>query len=171
MTHRSNYSRNQHTRPFNTPLECGLRMLFILNETRSVEMDLHRLVAYDYLIVHSGDVAGGPLSLHPAVPHRGTELLVKRSVIQSGLNHMLSKELIRIVFATKGFLYEATELTSPFIKLMKSPYAESLRVRASWITGQFGNYTDQELEVFISENLGRWGAEFDSLTAIDSLEL
>lgn len=134
-------------------------------------MDLQRVVAYDYLLVHSGDVVGGPLSLHPAVPHRGAELLVKRSVIQTGLNQMLSKELIQIVFAPQGFLYKATELTEPFVKLLTSPYAQELSARAEWVIARFGHCINSEFEAFMSENVGRWGAEFDRLTAVDLLEL
>jgi len=62
-------------RLFNTPLECGLRMLFVLSACSPTKLDLQRLITYDYLIVHSGDVADSPDSLHPAVPFRGTEWL------------------------------------------------------------------------------------------------
>lgn len=171
MKHTEKSPRSRHIRPFNSPLECGLRTLFILNAARDAAMDLQRVVAYDYLLVHSGDVDGGPISLHPAVPHRGTELLVKRSVIQAGLDQLLSKELIQIVFAPQGFLYKATDLTEAFIKLLTSSYAQELSARAEWVVDRFGHYTERELEAFMTENVGRWGAEFDSLTAVDLLEL
>lgn len=51
-------------------------------------------MAYDYLLVHSADVPDGPPSIHPAVPYRGGELLVKRDAIRSGLDLMVSPELI-----------------------------------------------------------------------------
>lgn len=164
-------ARTPQVRPFNSALEYGFRTLFILNGARGHAMDLQRLVAYDYLLVHSGDVDDGPVSLHPAMPHRGTELLVKRDLIHAGLTHMLAKELIQIVFAPQGFLYQATELTTAFIRLLKSSYAMDLVTRADWIVERFGRYTDQQLESFMAENVGRWGAEFDRLTAVDFLEL
>ncbi|MBN3761974.1 ABC-three component system middle component 2 [Burkholderia sp. Ac-20365] len=164
-------SRTPQVRPFNSALEYGFRTLFILNAARGHAMDLERLVSYDYLLVHSGDVDDGPISLHPAMPHRGTELLVKRSVIHAGLTQMLTKELIQIVFAPQGFLYRATEMTAAFINLLKTAYAQDLVARADWIIERFGRYTDQELESFMSQNVGRWGAEFDRLTAVDLLEL
>lgn len=164
-------SRTPQVRPFNSALEYGFRTLFILNSAPGHAMDLERLVSYDYLLVHSGDVDAGPPSLHPAMPHRGTELLVKRKVIHAGLTKMLGKELIEIVFAPQGFLYRATDMTAAFIKLLKSAYAQELVARAEWIVGRFGGYTDQELEVFMAQNVGRWGSEFESLTAVDLLEL
>lgn len=164
-------ARRQYVRPFNSSLEYGLRTLFILNASKEVPIDLQRMVSYDYLLVHSGDVDGGPASLHPAVPHRGTELLVKRSLIQAGLNQMLSRELIQVIFAPRGFLYQATELTEPFIKLLKSTYAHELYSRAQWIARYFGRHTDDELASFMATNVGRWGAEFDQLAAVDLLDL
>ncbi|MDN7444891.1 MULTISPECIES: ABC-three component system middle component 2 [Burkholderia] len=164
-------SRTPQVRPFNSALEYGFRTLFILNSAPGRAMDLERLVSYDYLLVHSGDVDAGPPSLHPAMPHRGTELLVKRNVIHAGLTQMLGKELIELVFAPQGFLYRATDMTAAFIKLLKSAYAQELVARAEWIVGRFGGYTDQELEVFMAQNVGRWGSEFESLTAVDLLEL
>jgi len=63
-------------RLFNTPLECGFRMLFLLHAAGPKARDLQRLISCDYLLVHSGDASGGPTSLHPAVPFRGSEWLV-----------------------------------------------------------------------------------------------
>lgn len=158
-------------RPYNSPLECGLRTLFILNASKNIPMDLQRIVAYDYLLVHSGDIENGPKSLHPAVPHRGTELLVKRKSIKAGLNKMIVKELVRIDFVPQGFLYGATELSGVFTDLLRSPYALELKARAGWIGNHFHVYSDRDLVTYITRNIGRWGAEFETLTAIDSLEL
>ncbi|HIE0919622.1 hypothetical protein JY436_02610 [Serratia marcescens] len=158
-------------RPFNSPLEYGFRALFILYAADNVAMDLQRVVSYDYLLVHTSDVIGGPKSLHPAVPHRGAELLVKRSAIQAGLHLMRSRELIEVVFAAEGILYQSSELTGRFVQLLKSPYAKELEERAFWVTKQFSEYTDEELSSYMSHNVGQWGSEFDRLTAIDLLDL
>jgi hypothetical protein len=158
-------------RPFNTPLECGLRMLFVLDALRDQPADLQRLISYDYLLVHSGDVPGGPKSLHPAVPFRGSELLMKRELVQAGLNQMYSRELLLKTFDLSGILYRATELTSAFVSLLKAPYAAALRERAVWVSSRFGDLHDRELESFMSENVGRWGGEFDRLSALRELDL
>lgn len=159
------------TRLFNSPLECGLRMLFVLDAARGAPADLQRLVSYDYLLLHSGDVSGGPESLHPSVPFRGTEFLVKRDLISAGLNRMFSKELLEKTFDQEGILYRATELTTAFVGLLKTDYAASLRARSEWVVTRFAAMNDQELSAFMSENIGRWGAEFDQLAALAELEL
>jgi hypothetical protein len=146
-------------------------MLFVLDAARGALADLQRLVSYDYLLLHSGDVPGGPKSMHPSVPFRGTELLVKRELISAGLNEMFSKELLEKTFDRAGILYRATELTTAFVGLLKTDYAVSLRVRSDWVVTRFGAMDDQELSAFMSENIGRWGAEFDQLSALAELEL
>jgi hypothetical protein len=161
----------RHPRPFNSPLECGLRLLFVLDAAAGRSSDLQRLIAYDYILVHSGDVPDGPASLHPSVPFRGTELLIKRDLLNAGLNQMFSRELIAKTFDTSGILYRATELTAAFVALLKSNYSEALRVRAKWLIARFGAMEDIELSAFMKENVGRWGAEFERLAAIKDLEL
>lgn len=162
---------DQSARPFNTPIESGLRLLFALDEANGEAFDLQRLVSYDYLLVHSGDVKGGPPSLHPAVPFRGGELLVKRELVLAGLDAMFAKELLEKEFEPTGICYRATALTRAFLKLLVSNYASSLRARAAWVVRHFATYTDEMLESYMTENVGRWGAEFDRLTVIKELEL
>lgn len=158
-------------RPFNTPLECGFRLLFILSATYPARSDLQRLISYDYLLVHSGDVDGGPESLHPSVPFRGGEWLVRREVISLGLDLMFSRELASKDFGKEGITYGGTQLTAPFIGLLNDAYATELNARAAWLASRFGNYSDKELLEFMRTNIGRWGAEFERLSAIKDLEL
>ena len=158
-------------RPFNTPLECGLRLLYALDQAGGQSFDLQRLVSYDYLLVHSGDVEGGPASLHPALPFRGSELLVKRELVRAGLNAMFAKELLEKRLEPTGICFRATALTGAFLKLLISSYASALRTRAEWVVTRFSDYSDAELESYMTANVGRWGAEFDRLTIIKELEL
>jgi hypothetical protein len=152
-------------------MECGLRMLFVLHAADEKASDLQRLVSYDYLVLHSGDVSEGPSSLHPPVPFRGTELLVKRELLSSGLNQMFARELLEKTFDLSGILYRATSLTGAFTALLKTDYANSLRIRSKWVIERFGTMDNNELSAFMTENIGRWGAEFERLTAINDLEL
>ena len=58
---------------FNSPVELGLRALMLLAESHPKPLDIQRLVILDYLLVHSGDLEGGPESLHPPSPLRAGE--------------------------------------------------------------------------------------------------
>ena len=161
----------QSIRLLNSPIEIGLRLLFALDEADGRSFDLQRLVSYDYLLVHSGDVEDGPASLHPAVPFRGSELLVKREQVQAGLDIMFTKELLEKRFESTGICYRATALTRAFLKLLVSSYAADLRSRAEWVVTRFSDYSDIELERYMTANVGRWGAEFERLSIIKEIEL
>ena len=156
-------------RPFNTPLECGLRLLFVLAATAPRAADLQRLISYDYLLVHSGDVPDGPQSLHPAMPFRGSEWLVRRDVVARGLDLMFARELVSKEFMPEGIFYAGNDLSRAFVGLLRTAYARELGVRASWIAERFTPLSDGSLTMFMTENVGRWGAEFDRLTALPSL--
>lgn len=158
-------------RLFNTPLECGFRLLFALDACRPHSADLQRLISYDYLLVHSGDIAGGPPSLHPPVPFRGSEWVVKRDLVRAGLGLVFARDLIAKVLTPNGILFSGSDLTSAFVDLLKSSYASSLRDRAQWLAEEFGSATDQELQNFMTGKVGQWGAEFDRISAMRELEL
>jgi hypothetical protein len=170
MSDPETFPTDRPQRLFNRPIECGFRMLFVLSAYKT-SADLQRLISYDYLLVHSGDVENGPPSLHPAVPFRGSEWLVKRDLVSEGLNLMFTRELIDKTVTPDGFFYRGTDMTAAFIALLKSPYAIDLKARAQWVANEFGGMSNAELDSFMTANVGRWGAEFDRLTALRDLVL
>jgi hypothetical protein len=116
-------------------------------------------------------VEDGPASLHPAVPFRGTELLVKRELVRQSLDYMFSRELLEKRMSSSGITYCGTALTHAFARLLKSGYANELKMRAEWLSRRFGDMSDSQLTDFMSANVGRWGAEFERLTSLRTLEL
>jgi hypothetical protein len=153
-------TREPTRRPFNSPLENGLRSLFLLDATAPRKSDLQRLIFYDYLLVHSADPEGGPPSLHAAVPYRSGEWMVRRRLVSSGLDLMFAKELVEKTYESSGVMFGISELTQPFILHLKSPYSIKLRELADWVSKHFGSYSDEELRQYMIRHLGRWGAEF-----------
>lgn len=148
-------------RPFNTPLESGLRCLFLLQALVPTTCDVQRLVYLDYLLVHSADVTDGPASLHARMPFRGGQWLVRRQLISEGLALMCSRELLDQQFTPLGIHYATTELTRPFLQYLESEYARDMLAIAAWIAQTFRRFSDADLQEFMTANLGRWGAEFD----------
>jgi hypothetical protein len=145
---------------FNTPIESGLRALFVLEAVSPKECDLQRLVIYDYLLVHSEDVTGGPESLHPATPLRSGELLVRRTLVEHGLKLLIQKGLVTKNYTKSGIYFSANKHAGKFLEYLTSEYAKRCGVISKWIAGRFQPMSDDELRQFIHENLGRWGAEF-----------
>lgn len=148
--------------PFNSPTEIGLRSTVALFEMYPDAASLQRLVVYDYLLVHSDDVPGGPAGLHPKTPYRSGELLIRRDTLQKGLLLYISRGLVRGAYLPEGIRYSATERTGGFIESFDAVYVSDLRTRSAWLVDQFGERTDQQLDDFAREHLGEWGAEFEA---------
>lgn len=145
---------------FNTPLESGLRSVALLLEAYPNSFDVQRLGQYDYLIVHSGDVDGGPPSIHPATPHRSGELLVRRRLVEAGLEFMIRRGVIERAFTQHGIGYVAGEYAVLFLNSLSSEYTNQLRDRATWVVNRFSGMSDGELTTYIKSHLSQWGAEF-----------
>ncbi len=153
-------SQNPWSFVFNTPLECGLRAVALLAAAYPRTCDLHRLVQYDYLIVHSGDVESGPPSIHPATPHRSGELLVRRSLVEQGLDFMVRKRVIDKAFEGGGISFRAGEYASVFLSSLSAPYAQKLIDRAEWVVTRFQDVSEEDLSGFMRTRWSQWGAEF-----------
>lgn len=146
--------------PFNTALESGLRTLCILYAAHPRALDTQRLVFYDYLVVHSGDVDAGPKSIHPATPFRSNEWLVRRKLVADGLHLLMSRGLVSPDISSDGILYAASESAGAFLTCLSEEYTLELRNRAEWVVKRFSTINEASLLRYFRENLDRWGAEF-----------
>lgn len=146
--------------PFNGPVEIGLRALCVLTTAFPAAYALQRLVVFDYFLVHSDDIEGGPEGLHPRTPHRGGEILVRRGVIQDGLTLYESRRLIERVYKDGGIFFAATDMSADFLDTLSTEYLAGLRGRADWVVDRFGALDDAELDAMVRDHIGTWGAEF-----------
>lgn len=144
---------------FNSALETGVRSLVILAANFPGTLDLQRLVDFDYLAVHSGDV-DGPESLHPPLPMREGELLVRRKIIESGLALMMSRGLVTRIADAEGIVYQASDYAKPFVDSLATPYMRSLIERANWVAVTFGNMDTNELHNLINSFFDKWTTQF-----------
>ena len=147
--------------PFNSAVESGLRTLTMLFALFPSAASVQRLIAFDYLLIHSDDVPGGPPGLHPRTPYRSGELLVRRDSLQRGIRMYVSRGLIGELYTESGLEVVATESAGSFLGAMRSAYSESLRQRAFWVADRFASQSDADIERFTREHLGDWGAEFE----------
>jgi len=153
-------NQNIEIKIFNSPLEISLRVLLLLSLNGAKGVSIERLVIYDYLILNSGDIEGAPKSLHPALPNRSSQLLIKRELIKKALQILSSKELILVKYTKKGILYTPSKLSIPFITYFESDYFIELKKRIEWVIEHFKNKTEKKLNKYISSNLNKWGSEF-----------
>ncbi len=150
-----------HTPTFNSPLEAGLRALSVLVPSYPEGMDLQRLVAFDYLVVHTGD-AGGPESLHAELPLRATELLVRRQLVERGLLLMISRGLIERLPTEAGIVYLAGDMAETFLGSLSAPYLADLWERGDWVVHTFAELDDTQLRATMQDLAGKWIEEFQA---------
>ncbi|AIQ70245.1 hypothetical protein PGRAT_23275 [Paenibacillus graminis] len=154
-------SLSSETLLFNTPLEIGLRCIVILDELKDQKIDLQRLIYFDYLVIHYGDVETEYESLHPPTPHRSGEILVKRDLVNEGLLLMISKKLVEVEYEASGIFFKASTYCTPFLDHFESQYLLQLRENAKIMAMKFSTYTKDELKKYMTDNLDRWGGEFN----------
>lgn len=160
---------NKITQPplFNNNLETGIRALVILNAAYPLALDLTKLTWLDHLVVHTGDI-GGPGSLHPNLPQRNGEILVRRRLIEDGLTLMRRLHLISTVADEKGIAYQATDEAYPYVELMKTSYASKLKDRAIWLVENILPRGEDAMQKLIVDKLGQWNVEFQEEPQIAS---
>ena len=144
---------------FNSPIETGMRALILLAASYPTQLDLQRLLEYDYMMVHTGDVDGPP-SIHPALPLRSGELLVRRQLIERGLMLMISRGLVSRHAMPNGFMYQAEDDAGPFLDVLTAEYLNNLKDRAEWVVHRFRDMSDQQIRSMLTRVYDQWSREF-----------
>jgi hypothetical protein len=148
--------------PFNSALETGVRALVVLEALHPRQCDLTELTWFDHLVVHTGDIQGEdvPASLHPDLPNRTGELLVRRRLVEESLLLMQRVHLVDVVDGGDGISFAASEDAPSFLDLLKAPYTVELKKRAAWVAKRFSGMSKTSIGALVDEKIGRWTAEF-----------
>lgn len=144
---------------FNGPLEAGIRAVSILAAAYPRSYDLQRLVAFDYLLVHTGDIQG-PENLHPPTPMQTAEILVRRKLVEESLLLMMTRDLVSREVSASGIAYAAGENAVPFVSSVSAPYLVALNDRARWLVDTLGDYDDTRIRTFMTDFFDHWVEEF-----------
>lgn len=154
-------TKKQKPATFNGPLEAGLRAVAVLGAAHPLTFDLQRLVAFDYLLVHTGDI-GGPANLHPPAPLQSATLLVRRKLVQEALLLMMTRDLIEREFGSEGIRYRAGENASPFLSSLESDYMKEIKQRAAWLVTALGDHNDEQFRAVMRRFSDHWIEEFQA---------
>lgn len=148
--------------PFNSTLETGIRALIVLEAFYPRRCDLMEMTWLDHLVVHTGDLDGDgvPESLHPDLPNRTGELLVRRQLVERSLQMMQQVHLVEVFETAAGIEYCASEETPSYIELLRAPYSLALRQRAKWMADRFADFEFAEMRALVESRISRWTAEF-----------
>ena len=145
---------------FNTPVEVGLRCLFLLYQFEPVSLSIDKLIYLDYFLIHSGDVSKEQKSIHPKYPFRSSEIVVKRELLMNALKLLISKELANIKFCSSGIEYQITYIGCKALDYFESSYAEEIKKVSKWIHQTYKDHTEEQLSELINANIQKWGSEF-----------
>lgn len=154
--------RPQTTHPFNSTLETGIRALVLLEAFYPRRCDLLEMTWLDHVVVHTGDLDGQdvPASLHPALPNRVGELLVRRQLVEKSLRLMQQVHLIDVFETEEGVAFCASDEAPSYLELLQTPYSMALKERAKWVANRFVGVSTEEMREQIERRIGRWTAEF-----------
>lgn len=147
---------------FNSPLEAGIRAVVVLEHLRPQKVDLAEMVLLDHIVVHTADL-GGPPSLHPDLPGRKGELLVRRRLVEESLDLMRRYHLVNQESADEGIVFVASDEAAAYVELLETPYSERLKACASWIAAQVREHSKERFKVMVRERIGDWNDAFSTV--------
>jgi hypothetical protein len=151
--------RPQRQPLYNSELETGTRAMVILDAAYPRALDLAKLTWFDHLVVHTDDI-GGPPSLHPALPGRTGELLVRRRLVEDSLTFMRRLHLVETIADENGIAYRAGDDVPALVGLLRTRYAIELKKCAHWLIMELGDLDQADLTARIADRIGRWAVEF-----------
>jgi hypothetical protein len=148
--------------PFNSTLETGIRALVLLEAFHPRRCDLLEMTWLDHLAVHTGDLDGQdvPQSLHPDLPNRVGELLVRRQLVEKSLHLMQRVHLVEVFETEDGISFGASEDAPSYLDLLQAPYSLALKERARWMAERFAGLQSEEMRALLENRIGRWTADF-----------
>lgn len=147
---------------YNSPLEAGIRAVVVLEHLRPQRVDLAEMVLLDHVVVHTADL-GGPPSLHPDLPGRKGELLVRRRLVEKSLDLMRRCHLVDQESTEEGFLFVASDEAAAYVEVLETPYSERLKVCARWVAGQVKEHSKERFKIMVRERIGDWNDAFSTI--------
>lgn len=148
--------------PFNSALETGIRTLVVLEAFHPRHCDLLEMTWLDHLIVHTGDLddPDAPSSLHPDLPNRVAELVVRRPLVEKSLRLMQQLHLVDVFETADGIAFGASDDAPVYLDLLQAPYSIALKERAQWMAKRFANMSAEKMREQMEKRIGRWTADF-----------
>lgn len=148
--------------PFNSALETGIRALVVLEAFHPRRFDLMEMTWLDHLVVHTGDLedADAPGSLHPDLPNRVAELVVRRPLVERSLRLMQQLHLVDVFETEEGITFGASNDAPIYLDLLQAPYSVALKDRAHWLAKRFTDMSAVEMRARMDQRIGRWTADF-----------
>lgn len=143
---------------FNTPMEIGMRMVYLLLELYPRKYDVFYLTYLDYAISYSGDLHG-PSSLHTPVSKRGGAFLNNSDIVRQSLNKMSQFDFVEISTTDDGIYYSAGENARAVVSSIKTEYSFLLQERCNWVASFVKDKSYEDIRRLFETEGRFWGYE------------
>lgn len=143
---------------FNTPMEIGMRMVYLLLELYPNSLDVFYLTYLDYAVSYSEDL-NGPVSLHTPVIKRGGAFLNNSDVVREALHKMSHFDFVKVNITKDGITYSAGENARAIVNSIKTEYSYSLQQRCRWVKDFISDKTYDDIQRLFETEGRRWGYE------------
>ena len=140
----------------NSSLETSLRISLMLNQLFDIKLNADEIVLLDYYIIHLNDFDSTYDSIHPNIPNRENELLIRRKLVLDSINILESRSLINVNYTESGIRYSGNFLTSELSQNLESTYSCKLVQNISSIDTTKLDDIFQSVKTLINENSNLW---------------
>ncbi|CEI82956.1 ABC-three component system middle component 2 [Oceanobacillus oncorhynchi] len=145
----------------NSTLETALRILMLLRNMPDNQLDIDEILLLDYYVLHINDFNSKMESLHPSIPNRENEILVRRKIIQQSILLLDSRNLLTTNYTSSGIRYSSNQLTISFVDYLETPYAEKIKTNISKVNEKSKIELVEEIKKHIYNNPKFWLNEFE----------
>lgn len=145
----------------NSSLETALRILMLLRNIPSEQIDIDEILLLDYFVLHINDFNSKMESIHPSIPNRENEIFVRRETIQQSILLLESRNLITTSYTPSGIRYSSNNLTISFVDHLESSYAEKVKRNISIVNEESKRDLVKSIKKTIFSNPKLWSNEFE----------
>ena len=130
---------------FNNEIETSIRLLVSICHFKN-DLDMQKLIYFDFLTLHYGNVDEAACSLHPANPYHITEAYNKRELVQKSLGLLLKKGLVNVNMTKWGITYSKNSFGISFLETFESEYYKELVDYSGKVMNTYERYSTEELD-------------------------
>lgn len=141
---------------FNSPIEIGMRMVYLLLELYPKDFDVFYLTYLDYALVYSADL-GGPDSLHTPVSQRGGAFLSNSDSVDQALKSMCKLGFVEMKLSEQGITYLAGDNARAVTNSMGTLYTELLKEKCTWVGEFISDKSYKDIQGIFKESGMQWG--------------
>ncbi len=145
---------------FNSRLEAGIRAVVILESLRPLHADVSRNGSFRSCRRTRVGSRRAHLHCMQKSPERRGELLVRRRLVEAGLELMRRCHLLEKATDDNGFVWRASDDAASYVELLESPYSRHLKHCATWLAEEINTRTKPGFSAFARQTLGDWTESF-----------